>query len=196
MEYAPDRRSRTSIWPDVAAPQPAEAFSVGSPTFCRYTDPLTQAEHRPAAFTARVVQAMREAGQTAGLTMSDLAQGGCADRGHPESKEQTITAGTPPGYELFLMGMRQHIQGAGPLAAPADRELTPPAGRCEAPTATAEQPRAQGHRRLLPPAPSAPREGPMSSARPDALPRVRRRAKQKDPGAHRRREGPVQRHLT
>lgn len=46
-------------------------------------------EHWPAAFTARVVQAMREARQTAGLTMSGLAQG-CADRGHPEITEQTI----------------------------------------------------------------------------------------------------------
>lgn len=41
------------------------------------------------SFTARVVQAMREARQAAGLTMGDLAQG-CADRGHPEIKEQTI----------------------------------------------------------------------------------------------------------
>jgi transcriptional regulator with XRE-family HTH domain len=43
----------------------------------------------PAVFTARVVQAMRKARQAAGLTMGDLAQG-CADRGHPEIKEQTI----------------------------------------------------------------------------------------------------------
>jgi transcriptional regulator with XRE-family HTH domain len=47
------------------------------------------ADHWPAAFTARVVQAMREVRRTAGLTMADIAQG-CADRGHPEIKEQTI----------------------------------------------------------------------------------------------------------
>jgi hypothetical protein len=47
------------------------------------------ADQWPAVFTARVVQAMREARQAAGLTMGDLAHG-CADRGHPEIKEQTI----------------------------------------------------------------------------------------------------------
>jgi transcriptional regulator with XRE-family HTH domain len=46
-------------------------------------------EQWPAAFTARVVQAMREARQAAGLTMSGLAQG-CADRGYTEITEQTI----------------------------------------------------------------------------------------------------------
>jgi transcriptional regulator with XRE-family HTH domain len=46
-------------------------------------------EHWPATFTARVVQAMREARQAAGLTMSDLAQR-CADRGYTEITEQTI----------------------------------------------------------------------------------------------------------
>ncbi|WP_327291252.1 helix-turn-helix domain-containing protein [Streptomyces sp. NBC_01198] len=46
-------------------------------------------EQWPTTFTARVVQAMREARQAAGLTMSDLAQG-CTDRGYPEIKEQTI----------------------------------------------------------------------------------------------------------
>lgn len=40
-------------------------------------------------FTARVVLAMREARQAAGLTMSGLAQG-CADRGYTEITEQTI----------------------------------------------------------------------------------------------------------
>lgn len=46
-------------------------------------------EHWPGVFTARVVQAMREARRAGGLTMGDLAQG-CADRGHPEITEQTI----------------------------------------------------------------------------------------------------------
>ncbi|WP_405589671.1 helix-turn-helix domain-containing protein [Streptomyces sp. NBC_01190] len=46
-------------------------------------------DHWPTIFTARAVQAMREARQAVGLTMADVAQG-CADRGHPEIKEQTI----------------------------------------------------------------------------------------------------------
>lgn len=46
-------------------------------------------EHWQATFTARVVQAMREARQAAGLTMSGLAQG-CADRGYTDITEQTI----------------------------------------------------------------------------------------------------------
>jgi transcriptional regulator with XRE-family HTH domain len=43
----------------------------------------------PAEFTARIVQAMREARKAAGLTMAQVAQG-CADRGLPEITEHTM----------------------------------------------------------------------------------------------------------
>lgn len=43
----------------------------------------------PTEFTARVVQAMRDARRAAGLTMAELAQR-CADRGVPAIGEQTI----------------------------------------------------------------------------------------------------------
>lgn len=76
------------------------------------------ADQWPAAFTARVVQAMREARQAAGLTMGDLAQG-CADRGYPEIKEQTIKnleAGRRANITIVDLVVLADVLGVPPVA--------------------------------------------------------------------------------
>lgn len=72
----------------------------------------------PAVFTTRVVQAMREARQAAGLTMGDLAKG-CADRGYPEIKEQTIKnleAGRRAGITIVDLVVLADVLGVPPVA--------------------------------------------------------------------------------
>ncbi|SHL18867.1 helix-turn-helix domain-containing protein [Actinacidiphila paucisporea] len=75
-------------------------------------------EQWPAVFTARVVQAMREARQAAGLTMGDLAQG-CADRGYPDIKEQTIKnleAGRRASISIADLVVLADVLGIPPVA--------------------------------------------------------------------------------
>jgi transcriptional regulator with XRE-family HTH domain len=76
------------------------------------------ADQWPAAFTARVVQAMREARQAAGLTMGDIAHG-CADRGYPDIKEQTIKnleAGRRAGITIIDLVVLADVLGVPPVA--------------------------------------------------------------------------------
>jgi transcriptional regulator with XRE-family HTH domain len=76
------------------------------------------AEQWPAAFTARVVQAMREARQATGLTMGELAQG-CADRGYPDIKEQTIKnleAGRRANITIVDLVVLADVLGVPPVA--------------------------------------------------------------------------------
>lgn len=77
-----------------------------------------KADQWPTAFTARVVQAMREARQAAGLTMGELAQG-CADRGYPDIKEQTVKnleAGRRASITIVDLVVLADVLGVPPVA--------------------------------------------------------------------------------